>query len=429
MGPSEGGFVERLVSIVEGSAWLGEELARDPISAGKSVVWFSCPLANCAACSPLLRQGIALVCLAPTAPTEGGTGGGGSDDVPSKRRWLPAVVLARPFLTPDTLTGGEAAAERASPTHRCCSATLSPCLAEALGLNQPSPRGTTSSGDSGTSGASVAAAPQLFVRELPSARISGASAVELSGPHPVSAATSGSDVSSGQAPKPAQQQAQLAAAVTSILPCALDGQVLAEGSVVRVAGLFSLVVTRVSAEDGRRPGRAAKEGEGKGGQSRFGASAGCVAVRVYGSTELRLSPTTRPTTSRTSARVPAALGPAAGCDVADGASAVAPDALRNSRSRQRSRRDCDERAAAAAARPVAAPPYRSLDATEWTRLVEQDFGGLGDEVATAIAAMGTVLKAGGGVGRSGGERELSAPASGLLLHGPTGTGKTLLARC
>lgn len=447
----EGELAELVVNVIEDSAWLEEELARDPISAGLAAVWFSCPLGHdWTACSwsSLLRQGIAQVSLAQTTPRDNSSLGLG--EASSKRRWLPARVLARSSLARDAApAGGGSKAQDgdASRTHgRCCSAVLSPCLAEALGFLPPSKHDKTSrSPRTGASGTTPSVqAQQLSLRELPSSLVTLASAVELRGPYPVSAATGRLDAfgrdNGGQAPKPAQQQAQLAATVSSILPCALDGQVLAEGTIVRVAGLFGLIVSGVWAEKEKRGERAAKTKVKEAGHSRSSASAGRGMVRVHGSTELRLSPPTRSgrigaANDRTSSPLPPV--DSSGLGGGDSATALGRLAPRSSRGWQQSSPAHDDKAEApaatapgpaAAALPPASPPYCSLDAGEWIRRVSQDFGGLGDQIATAIAAVGTALRGSGGGRQHGRGGELTAPASGLLLHGPTGVGKTLLAR-
>lgn len=455
MGPAKGEVAELLVDIVEDSSWLEEELARDPVSASQAAVWFSCPLGEyCAASacswSSLVRQGAAQVSLAQTTPRD--SINFGWDDVSSKRRWFPARVLARSLPARDTTpAGGECKASRTH--HRCCSAILSPCLAEALGLFPPSTHDATSSSTMTSASGAIrsAVAQQLCVRELPRSLVALASVVELSGPYPVSAATGRLELSRGnsrrQASKPAQQQSQLASAVSSILPCALDGEVLAEGSVVRLAGLFGLIVTGVWAEEEQGRGkRVAKEGREEAGHSRPSASAGRVMARVHGSTELRLSPPTR--SGRVGVAVnrnPSPLPPVGssgfsggGADGGgEGTASVGRLVARSPCNWVQSSQGHDRKTASTATSsgPVTAalsaaspPPYRSLDAGEWIQRVEQDFGGLGDQVATAIAAVGTTLRGGGRDRHHGRGGELTAPASGLLLHGPTGVGKTLLAR-
>ena len=460
MGPAKREIVELLVDAVEDSAWLEEELTRDPISASQAAVWFSCPLGDdCTASASswvsLVRQGTAQVSLAQKKPE--GNSDFDSVGVSSKHRWLPARVLARPFLAGASASaGGDSRAQDggASRTHhRCCSAVLSPCLAEALGLFPPSAHDAASSSSRVSASGRVhsAKSQQLSLRELPSSLVDLASAVELTGPYPVSAVTGRLDVfggnKGGQASEPGQQQAQLAAAVSSILPCALDGQVLAEGSIVRVAGLFGLVVTGAWAEEERHGGRLAEKTVGEPRPLRSDGSARRVMVRVHGSTELRLSPPTRSgrvgavEERNSSPRTPVDSSGFGGGDTGsgdDGAAAAGRLTARSSDSWQhQSSPDQDDKAAslaattsgpAATALSPASPPYSSLDAGEWIRRVERDFGGLEDQVATAIAAVGAALR-GRGRGRHHGRvGELTAPASGLLLHGPTGVGKTLLAR-
>lgn len=430
---------ELLANVIEVPAYLEEELARDPVSGGRSVLWLA---AGCAASCSLLRSGVAQVSLAQTPP-RGDTAeahtessdcsrcvGVGITDGSSRRHWLPVTVLALPGNTGSSVpdrnqSPSSPAASRGNPaandkerregsitdTHSYCPTALSPCLAEALGCcPTTAAAGTTGSSNSGT---------RLSVRELPTDSIALASVVELSGPYPVSAATGRPDFSGGND----DGQASLTA-LSSVLPYALEGEVLAEGSVFSVAGLFALVVVKVCAEEQWR----VPAGEVRN-------TGGVVAARVHGATELRLLPPTR--SRRGGVAGPAeSLGPHA-----DRAAAVSSseDAVSVNTPRSWQTSTHDKGVAVAEAEPSGTPataslssapqPYRSPDAREWIRLVERDFGGLGDEVATAIAVAGTVLR-GSEKSRVGGDAggELTAPASGLLFHGPTGVGKTLLAR-
>ncbi|CBN76578.1 cell division control protein [Ectocarpus siliculosus] len=260
---------------------------------------------------------------------------------------------------------------------------------------------------------------RLSVRELPTDSIALASVVKLSGPYSVSASTGRPDL----AGRIDDGRASLAA-VSSILPHALEGEVLAEGSVFSVAGLFALIVVEVCAEEQWRVPAV-----------EVGSTGGVVVVRVHGATELRLLPPTR--SRRGGVAGPAeSVGP-----LADGAAAASSSADAGSVNAPRSwQKPTDDKGVAVAeAEPSGTPataglsapqPYRSPGAREWIRLVERDFGGLGDDVATAIAAVGTVLRGSeeSSVSETAGGDELTAPASGLLCHGPTGVGKTLLAR-
>ncbi|CAM9682379.1 unnamed protein product [Ectocarpus sp. 12 AP-2014] len=429
---------ELLADVIGRPACL-EELARDPISGGRSVLWLA---AGCAASCSFLRSGVAQISLAQTTQRDGPARastkrfddfrrvGVSKRDGSPRRLWLPVTVLALPrnsgsvpdrsqsSSSPAASRGVSAASDKekregsVADTHRCCPAALSPCLAEALGCCPT----TAAAGKTGSSSGGM----RLSVRELPTDSIVLASLVKLSGPYPVSASTGRPDLSAGVD----DGRASLAA-VSSILPHALEGEVLAEGSVLSVAGLFALVVVEVCAEEQWR----VPAGE-------VGGTGDVVVVRVHGATELRLLPPTR-------SRRGGVAGPAEGVGpLADGASAVSSSEDAGSVNAPRSwQKSTDDKGVAAAeADPSGTPatsglssalqPYRSPNAREWIRLVERDFGGLGDDVATAIAAVGTVLRASekSRVGEDAGGDELTAPASGLLCHGPTGVGKTLLAR-
>lgn len=430
---------ELLADVIGRPACLEEELARDPISGGRSVLWLA---AGCAASCSLLRSGVAQVSLAQT-PQRDGTAeahierfdgfrrvGVSKRDGWPRRLSLPVTVLALPrnsgsvpdksqsSSSPAASRGVSAASDKerregsVADTHRCCPAALSPCLAEALGCcPTTAAAGTTGSSSGGT---------RLSVRELPTDSIALASVVKLSGPYPVSASTGRPDLSA----RIDDGRASLAA-VSSILPHALEGEVLAEGSLFSVAGLFALVVVEVCAE---------KQWRVPAGE--VGSTGGVVVVRVHGATELRLLPPTR--SRRGGVAGPAeSVGP-----LADGAAAVSSSEDAGSVNAPRSwQKPTDDKGVTVAeAEPSGTPataglssapqPYRSPDAREWIRLVERDFGGLGDDVATAIAAVGTVLRGSekSRVGEDAGGDKLTAPASGLLCHGPTGVGKTLLAR-
>ncbi|CAN0461609.1 unnamed protein product, partial [Ectocarpus sp. 12 AP-2014] len=139
-------------------ACLEEELARDPISGGRSVLWLA---AGCAASCSLLRSGVAQISLAQT-PKRDGTAEAHTETVDGSRRvgvserdgwpsrlWLPVTVLALPSnsgsvpdrsqssSSPAASRGVSAASDKekregiVADTHRCCPAALSPCLAEA----------------------------------------------------------------------------------------------------------------------------------------------------------------------------------------------------------------------------------------------------------------------------------------------------------
>lgn len=428
-------------TVVEPSFAVQEELVRDPVSAGQAVIWLryneesSCrSIRNSAAFSSLIASGIAQVSLLryrskqqrvqksdpasgfqqdPESDVRGHCGevaGGSSCDF-----WVPVVVRSFPDAFQEAqkpeqiqLQGSERrwlpssthteengnTLDESESTSRCsCSAFLSPCVADALGL--PRPIGSTRHATTRvvTSVQGPAEAITLSVRELRNSLVKPAAAIELAGPYSISTVQSSDDEISakgggrnqGLIPAPSA-----GAAISSILPGALEGDLLTVGSVVRVAGLFKFIVTAVRPEKGHRGRRHGPEAHGPadGGQSRATDSdGGCdrgVVVRVNGATALRIL----------SASMHRAL------------------------------------AATSVGSSSSTPAYNSRDSTEWIRQVERDFGGLRNQVATAVRIVGSALRGNGR--RSGGQGVgggLNGPASGLLLHGPTGVGKTLLARC
>ncbi|CAM9215802.1 unnamed protein product [Scytosiphon promiscuus] len=482
---AKGGCRELLAILVEAPAFLEEELVRNPISVGRAVLWLASCASNCAACSSLLSQGTALVSLAQSLPRndrvsspaletghDGGVGVGEGEDegvaaggALSRRRWLPATVLALPRRSgagtraerlaldsndrfspspdstqppPDVHASSDNRSKTSNASGRqCpCSAVLSPCLEEALGSHSTTSARTTTSSSNNTKRTGVGEGPpavalrQLSVRALPASAIGLASAVELSGPYPVSATTyrpnlSGCQSGGGQASQAAQPPERLTTAMASVLPCALDGEVLAEGSVCCVAGLFAMVVTKVCADEGQREGDPEVVGQVPPNRSTR-----TRAVRVHGDTDLRLSP---PTGWAARGGCAEGLGGAGGIGIPgsrqppshdlEGDLAAAASARAVARSETRTQAPSGRYPAGPSPAPPR-PPHRFPESREWVRLVGQDFGGLGDQVASAVASVGTALRGGGS--RGGGF--LTAPASGLLLHGPTGAGKTLLAR-
>lgn len=471
--------LELLADLVEAPTFLEEELGRNPISVGRAVLWLASCAGDCAACSLLLSGGMALVSLAqPTndrVPSQtkgtdndgcgvvGDNAGVGAGRDSGRWRWLPATVLALPRqytsgtrakllnrdgskrvapsscavplpLAAPASNDDESRSLSLSDRHCPCSALLSPCLEEGLGLHPP----TTNSGCStGRTGGEETPPPvalrRLTVRALPTSPIALASAVELSGPYPVSTATCRPDIfgghsGGGQDSQAAQPPAQLTAAMASVLPCALDGEVLAEGSVCCVAGLFAMVVAKVWAEEGRQ-GRGRKEDDGVGVEQRPShRSTETLVVRVHGATELRLSsPLPGSATQRGRDEE---FGRARGAGARGDRQPPSHDRNDNvAAGSARATAPAETQTKASSGRcspgPSPAPPPSCFpDSREWIQRVGRDFGGLGDQVACAVTSVGTALRGGGG--GSGGF--LTAPASGLLLHGPTGVGKTLLVR-
>ena len=525
MGPTiarEGENLHVLADAFEASAYLKDELTRDPASASRAVLWLAFAAGeegNSAASSWLIDQGIAQVSLVPTPPQQGheagnsdsssgvavgalggdgdGGGGGGGGGGGVNRLWLPATVLSvdaecpsnsreehgwRQLRTTTSSRGSSNQLPSSSPAQTAphgtsvednngkrqecqprqrCSAFLSPCLAEALGL-----RSVVAADDPSGPSESVglfSALVELSMRELPISLVVPAASVELSGPYPmVAPAGTGIDVGASQRNPPpiahplSPPPPSLVAAVSSILPFALDGEVISPGSVVHVAGLFAFVVTGVWAE-GEREGRAWMGGVVGAG----------VVVRAHVATELRLLPPSPSTRARPGGAVLGERAPSAGAAAgaaasADGGSTLGYPGHRRfgiattettSTGRQQedgtdtsteestvsgteggptSRLPPSAATAAAAAAAAAVRPTRSDSGPpdprqQWIQRVGQHFGGQADKVTAAVATVRSALWGKEG-GDGGGGMGLAAPSCGLLLHGPTGVGKTLLAR-
>lgn len=372
----------------------------------------------------------------------------GGNEVGANRSWFPTTVVAIPDLcSARQTTGGTVRSQQAVPHARTAhpiqvsadsSAAseidvpelypvyVSPCLAETLGVaaSQRAAKGVRPNG------------LKLLVRALPSHLVLPAAIVDLRGPYlttPTSTSTA-KFCGKGQ-PSPS---ASLVGAVESILSGALEGEILSRGSVVGVAGLFRLVVTNLSTcqeeehKHERFPSR-------KGGICE---SEGLVA-RVHGATKLRLSPPTQSgrlgvgvgkllamssdpdmsvlayqsTHCKTTLRVDrnangTSLKPAGGELCADGTGFA----------RMPSQNPDSTLPSSDPSLSPSVPAYLGTSVANWIRSIEQDVGGRSDQVAAVVAAVAASLK------RSKGTA-MTSPSSGLLLHGPTGAGKTLLARC
>lgn len=374
----------------------------------------------------------------------------GDNEVGTDGPWFPTTVLAIPDLcSAGQTTGGTVRSQqavrhtraahpiRASADGSAASevdvpelypAYVSPCLAETLGVatyQHAVNEGMRSNG-----------LFKLLVRALPSHLVLPAAIVDLRGPYlTIPTSTSTANFYGKGQPSPS---ASVVGAVESILPGALEGEMLSRGSVVGVAGLFRLVVTNLSTcheEEDKHKRLPSREGgifELKG-----------LVARVHGATKLRLSPPTQ------SGRLGVGSGKL---------SAISPDAdvsvLEYQGTHFKTTPIGDKSANGTSLKPVggelcadgagfahtpirkpdstlsasdpslspSVPAYLGASVANWIRRIEQDVGGRSDQVAAVVAAVAASLK------RSKGA-VMTSPSSGLLLHGPTGAGKTLLARC
>ena len=474
MGPAITGEEEglhMLADVFEASVYLKDDLERDPTSASRAVVWLlSCPVGeegNSAASSSLIiRQGIAQVSLVrkPSPQqshqagnngvpisTLGGDGSGGGDDG-KHRLWLPATVLpidvesqgssrgqwsqqlrnssntsSRNQLllssSSPARTASHGTSDEGNGNSERCSAFLSPCLAEALGLPAAITDNPTRPGES----VGLFSAVELSIRELPIPLVAPAASVELSGPYPIVAGRSGVYIGGSQrnprplAQSPSPPPPSVVSAVSSILPFALEGEILSAGSVVHVAGLFGVLVTGVCAEGELRVRKGAeKRGDEESERTRpssmsngdGGGGGDAVVVKAHVATELCLLPPSPPTRARPRGVALGGQASAAASAAASGGGIVAV-------------------AAAAAVSLTSCDSGPSNTTQQWCRRVERDFGGQADKVAAAVATVQSALW-GTGDGRADDSSRmgwgLASPSSGLLLHGPTGVGKTLLVR-
>lgn len=364
--------------------------------------------------------------------------------------WFPTTVLALPDLCSAGQTTGETVrsqqavrhARTAHPlrasadanaasevdVHEFYSACVSTCLAEALGVATSQHAANERVRSDGPF--------KLLVRALPGYLVVPAAIVDLWGPYlTVTTSTSTASFRGKGQPSPS---ASLVGAIESVLPGALEGEVLSRGSVVGIAGLFRLVVTNLSTCQGEEdkhehlPSRKRGICESKG-----------LVARVHGSTKLRLLPPTQSgrlgvgigklsamstdpdvsvseyqgTQCKTTLRVDrnangTSSKPVGGELGADGAG-FAPTPARNPDSTL---------SASDLSVSSSVPAYLGTSVANWIRNIEQEVGGRRDQVEAVVAAVAASLK------RSQGA-VMTSPANGLLLHGPTGAGKTLLARC
>ena len=219
--------------------------------------------------------------------------------------------------------------------------------------------------------------------------------------------------------------------------CSVSQELLSRGSVFGLAGLFKFAVKGLRTdqeedEQKRSPLRGSKA-DSKG-----------LVVRVHGSTKLRLSPTTRYGRSGVGIDEPSVV--LAPLDASAPGCGNDPHRMRmniNGNANEQASKLAGEMYCKGGVgfdvhrstrKPVSPtvfqgpvvtpslPAYLAPSTANWIRNVEQDVGGLRNQVATVVAAVAMTLRRHEGTA-------LTAPASGLLLHGPTGAGKTLLARC
>ena len=430
------------------------EQARDPISSSRAVLWLE-PTGSSAS---LIRGGKAQVSLSDVA--RGGVAGEDGSARPSVggigvdfgRVWLPTTVCALPGPPRKGQQMGRqmsGTVRRSSPTaasaistlgivadeeenvREYCAAFVSSCLSEALGIatTHHAPR------NGGQSNLTF----MLLVRALPDSDVLPAAIVDLEGPHPAATGPipSQSHGGKGHLTPMSPPPASLVAAVASILPGALEGELLSRGSVFGLAGLFKFAVKGLRTdqeedEQKRSPLRGSKA-DSKG-----------LVVRVHGSTKLRLSPTTRYGRSGVGINEPSVV--LAPLDASAPGCGNDPHRMRmsiNGNANEQASKLAGEiyckggvgfdvhRSTRKPVSPTvfqgpvvtpSLPAYLAPSTANWIRNVEQDVGGLRNQVATVVAAIAMTLRRHEGTA-------LTAPASGLLLHGPTGAGKTLLARC
>lgn len=451
----------------------------DPISASRAVLWLvlasdddhpNSPVTNAVdnyLVASLLAQGSAEIALLTSSQKHVDHGKGDGS-----RHWLPADVRAWPHRCSKSASSGnhsdgamvEGGARRCSSTHHI--GVLSLCLAEALGLKSEPPDCTQTAKKSTSLDGDGATNVKLVVRALQC--VSPAAILHLRGPYPLRPSNDTTPIpgqvgtsylaSGGHHPP-----ASLVAAVSSMLSCVLEGEIVATGSVVRVAGLFNVVVTEVWTTDQSRRSVAPHQLQQQRGTSeqqksrqtwrrRLVPSNG--AVRVHGATELHLAAPSTPSAAQVSRNRD---GTNVGGEEHAVTASVCYKSSTNASDIKKSEPDgavllaCPPTSAAGEGEhakisnsrhpSVISDVHVCRDEEEWIRRVRRDFGDWESEASAAVSAAGAVLRsreirsnAGCGCEGDGGGKGwlqsswLLSSAGGLLLHGPTGAGKTLLAR-
>lgn len=281
---------------------------------------------------------------------------------------------------------------------------LSKILAEALGQDVCSAR-----------------VVKLLIRRLECVGV--ATALEVRGPFALSASSESDQNSCSSGFSPTMREGQLPTsivnAVSSILPSVLEGEVVSRGSIISIVGMFKVVVDAAWYSPGEEEGTELCD----------------TVVRIGNTTELRFSSSQTGSLRDSSSAYTREVGGV-------GQVASRPQFIK-SQPAVRPEEELEHHTAGqgvgdmTSSSGVAGPPLVGVgsvlgatlvprDADEWLRLVQRDFGGEREQVVKAVHVARAALEAGSQRSKDG--SWLDAHAGGLLLHGATGTGKTLLAR-